>query len=145
MNESIMENIYDAKYCVNVRNVTLYLKYFKPLIVKYLADDANYTIYVSTTNTHLSKYQKIWPTNPRLKYISGEYIENSIPTTENAIYFYHRKLPNKKLQMDLIPFINSRPLLKYIFVGCAFKMNEYVRCYTSKYYFWFKYRNEQYR
>jgi hypothetical protein len=140
----IHNKLYESTYCICAPTRKLYLFFFKELINKYLADIKNYDIYVSTTDQLLPLYKSTWPSHPRLLYISDGLVPTTIPNNINCIYFYHQKIkPSKEGQIALVNYIDSTPLIKYVYVGMVSQLLSFVRTKLFRYYLHFeiKYRH----
>jgi hypothetical protein len=143
--QEIYNTIYQSTFCVAAYTKRLYLTFFKSLIEKYLNDvSKNYHIYVSTTDKLLSLYQNNWPSHQRLTYITDGLVPTTMPTNINSIYFYHRlQQPSKDDQFSLVSFVETHPLIKYIFVGRINKLLPFTRIKLFHYYLHFEMRNSK--
>ena len=124
--EQIYNTIYQSTYCICAPARKIYLQFFKELINKYLTDTKNYHIYVSTTDNFLPLYKTEWPTHPRLIYVADSLVP-TFPNNINIVYFYHQLgKPSKNEQLALVDYIDSTPLVKYVYVGSIGSLKIYV-------------------
>ena len=134
----IYNTLYQSTYCICAPTRKIYLQFFKDLVNKYLTDSKNYHIYVSTTDIFLPLYKTEWPTHPRLIYVTEGLIP-TFPNNINIIYFYHQMAkPTKNEQIALVDYIDSMPLVKYVYIGSAGNLLSSVRTKLFKYFLYFE-------
>jgi len=143
--QEVYNTIYQSTYCFGAITKPLYLLFLKGLVEKYLLDhQANYHIYISTDDKILPLYQKVLTSNPRLIYISDEFVPTAVPNNINSIYIYHKQTkPSDNEQFALISFMESHSTFKYIFAGNTKLLLPYVRIKLFKYYLHFEIRNSR--
>lgn len=136
----IYDKVYDSAFCINPHTKKLYFLFIKNLIQKYLDDtNKNYCIFVSTTAELLPYYKAMWPNSQRIIYTSDDFIPLNVPDTANNIYIYHPKTtPVKEEQLNLLSFMETRPLMKYIYIGVIHKLLTSVRIILFRYYLHFE-------
>ena len=137
----IYNQIYNSTYCINPLTIPPYINFMVPLLDKYLNDESTeYTIYISAPNKILPKYQNLLPHTNRIKYEGYGFIPSEIPDNINAVYLYHNtaKKPTSDEQMLLVDFMQTRPTLKYVYIGNASILLPIVRVNLFKYYLHFE-------
>jgi len=118
----IIDKLISSNYAIDIRSPPLFLTFFRPLMEKYLTSQHNCQIYIATSNKFVPIYLLYYANNPHIHYINNDLIPH-IPNNDNNIYIYHQQgvlTPEK--QMDLLQYLKTRRAIRYIFVGCVYRL-----------------------